>query len=133
MGFPWRSRTFTEGFWKEYLGTLWCIATLPAGYPTTNNHLGALVLPRMAADFVGQVQACLREAAMNSSDTVDETLSEVTGAVASVCVNAQLWLAEMHGIPPHFIGYKSKCWAESAKDLSLWNMSDHLTQRFEHR
>eukprot|EP00670_Eutreptiella_braarudii_P017864 CAMPEP_0174345022 /NCGR_PEP_ID=MMETSP0811_2-20130205/431_1 /TAXON_ID=73025 ORGANISM="Eutreptiella gymnastica-like, Strain CCMP1594" /NCGR_SAMPLE_ID=MMETSP0811_2 /ASSEMBLY_ACC=CAM_ASM_000667 /LENGTH=66 /DNA_ID=CAMNT_0015468445 /DNA_START=183 /DNA_END=380 /DNA_ORIENTATION=- len=26
--------------------------------------LGALVLPPMAADFVGQVQACLREAAM---------------------------------------------------------------------
>ena len=64
--------------------------------------LGALVLPPMAADFVGQVQACLREAAMTSSDTVDETLSGVTGAVASVRVNTQLWLAEMHGVPQTF-------------------------------
>ena len=70
---------------------------------------------------------------MTSSDTVDETLSGVTGAVASVRVNTQLWLAEMHGIPQHFIGYKSKWWAESAKDWSLWNMSDHLTRRFGHR
>ena len=29
---------FTEAFRKEYLGTSWCIATLPAGYPTTNSH-----------------------------------------------------------------------------------------------
>ena len=29
---------FTEAFRKEYLGTSWCIATLPTGYPTTNNH-----------------------------------------------------------------------------------------------
>ena len=29
---------FTEAFRKEYLGKSWCIATLPAGYPTTNNH-----------------------------------------------------------------------------------------------
>ena len=63
-------------------------------------------MPPMAADFIGQVQACLREAAMTSSDTVDETLSAVTGAVASVCVNTQLWLAEMHGVPPTF------CWVQ---------------------
>ena len=54
--------------------------------------LGAVVLPPMAADFIGQVQACLREAAMTNSDTVDEKLSGVTGAVASVRVNTQLWL-----------------------------------------
>ena len=59
-------------------------------------------MPPMAADFVGQVQACLREAAMTSFDTVDETLSGVTGAVASVRVNTQLWLAEMHGVPQTF-------------------------------
>ena len=59
-------------------------------------------MPPMAADFIGQVQACLREAAMTSSDTVDETLSGVTGAFALVRVNTQLWLAEMHGIPPTF-------------------------------
>ena len=28
----------TEAFRKEYLGTSWCNATLPAGYPTTNNY-----------------------------------------------------------------------------------------------
>ena len=39
---------------------------------------------------------------MTSSDTVDETLSGVTGAVASVRVNTQLWLAEMHGVPQTF-------------------------------
>ena len=39
---------------------------------------------------------------MTSSDTVDETLSGVTGAVAAVRVNTQLWLAEMHEIPPTF-------------------------------
>ena len=40
--------------------------------------LGAVVLPLMAADFIGQVQACLREAATARSDTVDELLSGVT-------------------------------------------------------
>ena len=29
---------FTEGFRKEYLGTSWCFATLPAGYSTKSNH-----------------------------------------------------------------------------------------------
>ena len=56
----------------------------------------------MAADFIGQVQACSREAATTSSNTVDEMLCGVTGAVASVRVNTQLWLAEMHGIPATF-------------------------------
>ena len=64
--------------------------------------LGALVLPPMAADFIGQVEACLRQAAISTFDTVDETLSRVTRVVASVRVNIQLWFAKMHGGPPKF-------------------------------
>ena len=82
--------------------------------------LGALVLPPMAADFVGQVQACLREAAMTSSDTVDETLSGVTGAVASVRVNTQLWLAEMHGVPQTFHWVQVKLVGRKCQGLVPW-------------
>ena len=39
-------------------------------------------------------------------------LSEVTGAVASVEVNTQLWLVDS---PQRFTVYRSKWWAESAK------------------
>ena len=31
------SKQFLRAFEKEYVGTSWCVATLPAGYPTTNN------------------------------------------------------------------------------------------------
>ena len=31
------SEPFLRAFEKEYVGTSWCVATLPAGYPTTNN------------------------------------------------------------------------------------------------
>ena len=56
----------------------------------------------MAADFIGQVKACLREAAATTFDTILEMLSEVTGAVASVRVNTRLWLAEAQGFPATF-------------------------------
>ena len=31
------SEHFLRAFEKAYVGTLWCVAILPAGYPTTNN------------------------------------------------------------------------------------------------
>ena len=103
-----------EKWINEPVGDNWTCGYHSLGYicllarTEIGTDLGALVLPPMAADFIGQVQACLREAAMTSSDTVGEMLSGVTGAVASVCVNTQLWLAEMHGIPPtvHWVQVK---------------------------
>ena len=39
---------------------------------------------------------------MTNYDAIDKMLSKVTGAVASVHVNTQPWLAEMYGFPARF-------------------------------
>ena len=56
----------------------------------------------MADIHIGQVQACLREAATINYDAMDEMLFEMTGIVASVRVNTQLWLVEMYGFSATF-------------------------------
>ena len=64
--------------------------------------LGAVVLRPMAEEYIRHVQACLREATMANYDAIDDMWFEVTSVVASVRVNAQLWLAELYGFPATF-------------------------------
>ena len=45
---------------------------------------------------------------MTNYDAIDDILSEVTGAVASVRVNTQLWLGQMYGFPARFHGVQVK-------------------------
>ena len=50
MGVP---EQFLHAFEKEYVVISWCVATLPAGYPTTNNAqegMNSSVIP--CSDFV---------------------------------------------------------------------------------
>ena len=57
MGVP---EQFLCALEKEYVGTSWCVATLPAGYPTTNDARGNEL----------SCEACLDEARATSVATI---------------------------------------------------------------